>query len=197
MTHREEVYKCSDCYSLSNIVLLKQGVPTRRLTDSMTSRKTSFFLYLIPSDLQETALVTVAGGRGAPVSSLCPSWVMYLRDKKCKQWGKSGKRGNQLSVVASSQKASKKNRDCHGYKGGLSDLTDCWTQRTLGEFQSYPATCLHQPQSFTFKWSFTVVFGENNKCTYTEMMINTKNQIWLLHVNQGMKMSVKKAQKIF
>lgn len=46
----------------------------------MTSRKTSFFLYLMPSDLQETALVTVAGGRGAPVSSLCPSWVMYLRD---------------------------------------------------------------------------------------------------------------------
>ncbi len=44
----------------------------------MTSRKTSFFLYLMPSDLQETALVTVAGGRGAPVSSLWPSCVMYL-----------------------------------------------------------------------------------------------------------------------
>lgn len=44
----------------------------------MTSRKTSFFRYLMPSDLQDTALVTVAGGRGAPVSSLCPSWVIYL-----------------------------------------------------------------------------------------------------------------------
>lgn len=80
----EEVYKHSDRHSLCNSGLLKQ-VPTRRFTDSMTSRKTSFFLYLIPSDLQETALVTVAGGRGAPVSSLWPSWVMYLRDKKCKQ----------------------------------------------------------------------------------------------------------------
>ncbi len=51
---------------------------TNRLTDSMTSMKTSFFLYLMPSDLQDTALVTVAGGRGAPTSSLCPCWVMYL-----------------------------------------------------------------------------------------------------------------------
>lgn len=50
----------------------------------MTSRKTSFFLYLMPSDLQETALVTVAGGLGAPVSSLWPSWVMYLRFEKRK-----------------------------------------------------------------------------------------------------------------
>lgn len=65
-----------------NTAVLKQAVPTRRLTDSMTSRKTSFFLYLMPSDLQETALVTVAGGLGAPVSSLWPSWVMYLRFEK-------------------------------------------------------------------------------------------------------------------
>lgn len=68
--------------TLSNTANLKQGVPTRRLTDSMTSRKTSFFLYLMPSDLQDTALVTVAGGLGAPVSSLWPSWVMYLRKEK-------------------------------------------------------------------------------------------------------------------
>ena len=44
----------------------------------MTSRNTSFFLYLMPSERHDTALVTVAGGLGAPVSSLCPSWVMYL-----------------------------------------------------------------------------------------------------------------------
>lgn len=44
----------------------------------MTSRNTSFFRYLMPSDRQETALVTVAGGLGAPVSSLWPSCVIYL-----------------------------------------------------------------------------------------------------------------------
>ena len=51
---------------------------TKRFTDSITSRNTSFFLYLTPSDLQETALVTAIGGRGA-TSSLCPSWVIYLK----------------------------------------------------------------------------------------------------------------------
>lgn len=80
----------------------------------MTSRKTSFFLYLMPSDLQETAFVTVAGGLGAPVSSLWPSWVMYLRDKNGNSRVKNGKRGNQLSAVVSSQKVSKKNRESHG-----------------------------------------------------------------------------------
>ena len=61
---------------------------TSRLTDSMTSRNTSFFLYLIPSERQDTALVTVAGGRGPPVSSLWPSCVMYLkRDRETlKRW---------------------------------------------------------------------------------------------------------------
>ena len=114
--HWEEVYKNCDWLSLSNTVLLKQGVPTRRLTDSMTSRKTSFFLYLMPSDLQETALVTVAGGRGAPVSNLCPSWVMYLRDKNVNTEAKyRKKRGNQLSAVVRSQRASKENRESHGY----------------------------------------------------------------------------------
>ena len=54
-------------------------VLTSRLTDSMTSMKTSFFLYLIPSDRHDTALVTVAGGRGAPTSNLWPSCVMYLK----------------------------------------------------------------------------------------------------------------------
>ena len=53
-------------------------VLTRRLTDSITSKNTSFFRYLMPSERHDTALVTVAGGLGAPVSSLCPSWVMYL-----------------------------------------------------------------------------------------------------------------------
>ena len=35
------------------------------LTDSMTSRKTSFFLYSMPSGLQDTAVVRVEGGLGA------------------------------------------------------------------------------------------------------------------------------------
>lgn len=39
------------------------SVLTSRLTDSTTSRKTSFFLYLMPSDRQLTALVTAIGGR--------------------------------------------------------------------------------------------------------------------------------------
>lgn len=51
---------------------------TSRLTDSMTSMKTSFFLYLIPSERQDTALVTVGGTRDLPVSSLLPCCVMYL-----------------------------------------------------------------------------------------------------------------------
>ena len=33
----------------------------------------------MPSERQDTALVTAMGGLGA-TSSLCPSWVMYLRD---------------------------------------------------------------------------------------------------------------------
>ena len=56
---------------------------TSKFTDSMTSRNTSFFLYLIPSERQDTALVTVAGGRGPPVSSLWPSCVMYLN--RCRE----------------------------------------------------------------------------------------------------------------
>lgn len=52
---------------------------TSKLTDSMTSRKTSFLRYRIPSDRHETALVTAMGGR-AWASSLCDSWVMYLEN---------------------------------------------------------------------------------------------------------------------
>lgn len=51
----------------------------------MTSMKTSFFLYLMPSDRHDTALVTVAGGRGAPTTNLWPSWVMYLREAEKNQ----------------------------------------------------------------------------------------------------------------
>ena len=43
----------------------------------MTSKKTSFFRYRIPSDRHDTAFVTVGGGRTC-ISSLCDSWVMYL-----------------------------------------------------------------------------------------------------------------------
>lgn len=53
----------------------------KRLTHSMTSRKTSFFLYLMPSDRQETAFVTAAGIRGVTGVSRLPSWVMYLQWK--------------------------------------------------------------------------------------------------------------------
>ena len=44
----------------------------------MTSRKTSFLRYLIPSLRHETALVTAIGGR-AWISSLWDSCVMYLQ----------------------------------------------------------------------------------------------------------------------
>lgn len=44
----------------------------------MTSMKTSFFLYLMPSERHDTALVTVGGTRDLPVSSLLPCCVMYL-----------------------------------------------------------------------------------------------------------------------
>ena len=57
--------------------LLEKG-RTKRLTLSITSRKTSFFLYLIPSDRHETALVTAIGGRTC-TSSLCDSCVIYLQ----------------------------------------------------------------------------------------------------------------------
>lgn len=55
---------------------------TSRLTDSMTSMKTSFFLYLMPSERQDTALVTVGGTRDLPVSSLLPCCVMYLAGRQ-------------------------------------------------------------------------------------------------------------------
>ena len=41
---------------------------TRRLTLSTTSKKTSFFLYLMPSLRQETAFVTAIGGRACTCS---------------------------------------------------------------------------------------------------------------------------------
>lgn len=55
---------------------------TSTLMDSMTSIKTSFFLYLIPSDLQETALVTVVGTLDFATSSLVLFWVMYLQEAR-------------------------------------------------------------------------------------------------------------------
>lgn len=61
-------------------------IPTSHLTstlmDSMTSIKTSFFLYLIPSDLQDTALVTVVGTLDFATSSFAPSWVIYLQEMR-------------------------------------------------------------------------------------------------------------------
>lgn len=39
----------------------------------------------MPSERQDTALVTVAGGRGAPTSNLWPCWVMYLKNAKIRQ----------------------------------------------------------------------------------------------------------------
>lgn len=81
----------------------------------MTSRKTSFFLYLMPSDLQETALVTVAGGLGAPVSSLWPSWVMYLRvgGKNVDSENTAGGR-KQLWAETGSHTKTEQNRESEG-----------------------------------------------------------------------------------
>ena len=50
------------------ILFSNNSVLTRRFTDSMTSRKTSFFLYFIASDLHDTALVKAGGGLGAASS---------------------------------------------------------------------------------------------------------------------------------
>ena len=66
--------------SLCNTLPLAE---TNRLIDSTTSRKTSFLRYLMFSGLQDTALVTVGGGRGA-TSILCDSCVMNLRKITCK-----------------------------------------------------------------------------------------------------------------
>ena len=57
----------------------------------MTSKKTSFFLYLIDSDLQDTAFVRAGGGFGA-TSSFWPCCVIYLKkkDSKRKLKGKNG-----------------------------------------------------------------------------------------------------------
>lgn len=41
---------------------------TNKLTDSMTSKNTSFFLYLMPCPLHDTAFVKASGGRGATCS---------------------------------------------------------------------------------------------------------------------------------
>lgn len=49
---------------------LSKGLPTKRLTDSITSRKTSFLRYFTPSPLHETAFVKATGGLGAPTSNL-------------------------------------------------------------------------------------------------------------------------------
>ena len=59
---------------------------TSRLTDSTTSRKTSSLRYLMPSFLQETALVTAGGGLGA-ITSLWLSWVMYLHSTSGEERG--------------------------------------------------------------------------------------------------------------
>mmetsp|Transcript_60339 Transcript_60339/g.106851 ORF Transcript_60339/g.106851 Transcript_60339/m.106851 type:complete len:229 (+) Transcript_60339:636-1322(+) len=50
---------------------------TSKLSRSTTSRKISFFRCLMPSERQETALVTAIGG--LTTSSLCASCVMYSR----------------------------------------------------------------------------------------------------------------------
>lgn len=64
----------------------------------MTSRNTSFFLYLMPSDLQDTAFVTAGGGLGA-VSSLCPSCVMYLSREKRESRGSKPRDREALSLL--------------------------------------------------------------------------------------------------
>lgn len=56
----------------------RREILTSILTDSITSRNTSFLRYFRPSDLHETAFVTAIGGRGA-ISSVYRSCVIYLK----------------------------------------------------------------------------------------------------------------------
>ena len=54
-----------------------ENVVARRLAPGTSEgNKTSFFLCLIPSLRHDTALVSVAGGLGAALSSFRPCWVM-------------------------------------------------------------------------------------------------------------------------
>lgn len=164
----EEVYKHSDRHSLCNSGLLKQ-VPTRRFTDSMTSRKTSFFLYLIPSDLQETALVTVAGGRGAPVSSLWPSWVMYLRDKKNVNRRKTWEKGKLTVWDGEFPENIKEEQRLLILWGRIVWLITVlmWGKSRVGLLHVYIT------HFWKTKRSFTVVYGDDSKifltCRYAEM----------------------------
>ena len=52
-------------------------LPANRLTDSITSRNTSFFRYFTPSVRHETAFVTAGGGFGA-ISSLWPKMKIKI-----------------------------------------------------------------------------------------------------------------------
>lgn len=78
----------------------------------------------MPSDLQDTALVTVAGGLGAPVSSLWPSWVMYLRETK----GNTNievnhsEKGKPTVCAGEFPESSKEQNSLTENEGGLSDL---------------------------------------------------------------------------
>ena len=53
------------------------NLPAKRLTDSITSRNTSFFRYFTPSVRHETAFVTAGGGFGA-ISSLWPEMMIKI-----------------------------------------------------------------------------------------------------------------------
>lgn len=58
----------------------------------------------MPSERHETALVTVAGGRGAPTSNLWPCWVMYLEEARKKNI-KNGEKVLNSSCWVQSQSA--------------------------------------------------------------------------------------------
>lgn len=132
-----------------NAAVLKQAVPTRRLTDSMTSRKTSFFLYLMPSDLQETALVTVAGGLGAPVSSLWPSWVMYLTFEKMETVRR--KRGRRAKTTLGRDEFSHNNKGEQRVSGLIREdrLTRFCTQRGKPTVDSVSITLYLQTVTYS------------------------------------------------
>ena len=121
----------------------------------MTSRKTSFFLYLMPSDLQETALVTVAGGRGAPVSSLCPSWVMYLRDQKInKHWGETEEKEKEINCL--------RWRVPRKHQRRTETVMVIVLQLSEEHWGGESRVCLLQkPQDWKFEWSLVVLLLGN------------------------------------
>mmetsp|Transcript_22673 Transcript_22673/g.40364 ORF Transcript_22673/g.40364 Transcript_22673/m.40364 type:complete len:284 (-) Transcript_22673:291-1142(-) len=87
MPERKDLILTAPLISECNTVPL---AATRRLSFSTTSRNISFFLCLMPSARQETALVSATGGLLLESSAMrLPSWVMKDRNMvESKLWGR-------------------------------------------------------------------------------------------------------------